>query len=125
MHCPYCKSHDCWRLQPLPWMRRIRPRFKNRRCSNCGHEFAVWMRVFSMKHRTGQKIVFLYLVLLAALVVLLAGDLYRWYARPNTSWLHRGYEAVCDLVAPQTATPVRRSSSSANPDAPPTGPSPY
>ena len=83
------------------------------------------MHVFCMRHRTGQKIVFLYLMLLAVLAILLAGDLYRWFARPNTSWLHRGYEAARNLVAPQTSAPARRSSSAANPDAPPTGPSPY
>ena len=106
-------------------MRRVRPRFKNRRCSNCGHEFAVWFRIFCMKHRTGQKIVFLYLILLAALVVLLAGDLYRCYARPETSWVHRGYVAVRDVVAPSAPTPARPARSAPNPDAPPPSPSPY
>ena len=101
-------------------MRRVRPRFKNRRCSNCGHEFAVWMRVFSMKHRTGQKIVFFYIVILAALVVLLATDLYRWYDLPDSSWLHRGYEAARDAL--QLPSPRRAPTT---PDAPPRGPTRY
>lgn len=83
------------------------------------------MRVFCMKHRTGQKIVFLYLVLLAVLVVLLAGDLYRCYTRPETSWIHRGYVAVRDVVAPSAPTPARPARSASNPDAPPSSPSPY
>lgn len=78
-----------------------------------------------MKHRTGQKIVFLYLVLLAALVVLLAGDLYRCYARPETSWIHRGYLAARNVIAPSAPTPAHPVRSAPNPDAPPPSPSPY
>ena len=116
MHCPYCQSKDIWRLQPLPWMMRVRPHFKNRRCSNCGHEFAVWMGVFSLKHKTGHKIAFLYLVLLAVLAVLAASDLYRWKTHPDTSCLRSGYNAVRALFESQLDRPARPA---ASPDAPP------
>ena len=122
MHCPYCKSKDIWRLQPLPWMTHVRPRFKNRRCSNCGHEFAVWMNVFCMKHRTGRKLVLLYFVILAALAVLFAADLYRWKARPSSSWLHLGYDAIRNVCELPTGHPRNTATKQ---DAPPPGMSPY
>ena len=108
MRCPYCKLSDIWRLQPYPWMRRIRPRFKNRRCSNCGQEFAVWCGV-PMKHTTGRKLAFLYVMLVVVLAILLCADLYRLYANPSKSWIHRGFEAVLNiksLVAPRSGQPT-------------------
>ena len=93
MRCPYCKSTDIWRLSPYPWMRRLRPRFKNRRCSSCGHEFAVWCG-FAMRHTTGRKVAFFYVVLMTLLTILLCVDLYRLRARPETSWIHKTVDYV-------------------------------
>lgn len=70
----------------------------------------------SMKHRTGSKLAFLYLMLLAALSVLLLSDIYCWYARPSSSWLHSGYVAVRDICQPLAG---RLRNTATNPDAPP------
>ena len=97
MHCPYCRSHDTWRLEPYPWMSRIRPRMRNRRCSNCGHEFAYWCHRFCLRHGFAKKIVFLYQSLLWLLVVCIAVDIYRWTTNPDTSVLHRLLLAIGSL----------------------------
>ncbi len=97
MRCPYCKSTEKWRLQPMPWMGRVRPRFKNRRCSNCGHEYAVWFGALAVKHSTGRRIVFLYLCLVSVVAILLLTDLYQLAVNPDASWIHRGIEAVRGL----------------------------
>ena len=104
MRCPYCKSSDIWRLQPYPWMRRLPPRFKNRRCSNCGHEFAVWCGI-PMKHGTGRKLAFLYVVLIVVCAILLCSDLYRLRTNPDKSWFLRGIDAIRNakgLVSPSS-----------------------
>ena len=80
----------------MPWMGRVRPRFKNRRCSNCGHEFAVWYGV-PMKHTAGKRIVFLCMMIWAFLAVLVGTDLFRLCVNPRTSWIHQGIEAVRGL----------------------------
>ena len=91
MHCPYCKSHDTWRLQPYPWMNRIHPRMRNRRCSVCGHEFALWFHRLCFRHKTAQRIVFLYQFLFWLLLVLLAVDLASLYYNPDASYLRRAF----------------------------------
>lgn len=97
MRCPYCKSSDTWRLQPYPWMNRIRPRMRNRRCSNCGHEFALWFHRFSFKHRTAHQIVFLYTVLWLLLVVCVFVDLYTMTVNPDDSVLLGLYHSALGL----------------------------
>ncbi len=115
MRCPYCHSSDIWKLQPMPWMGRVRPRFKNRRCSNCGHEFAVWYGV-SMKHAAGKRIVFLCMVVWAFLLVLVGTDLFRLCVNPRTSWIHQGIEVVRNLWARESSP--ERKAPAAVPDEP-------
>ena len=97
MRCPYCKSSDTWRLQPYPWMNRIRPRMRNRRCSNCGHEFALWFHRFTFRHRTAHNIVFAYLVLCFLLVVCVLVDLYTMTVDPDESVLLRLFHSLAAL----------------------------
>lgn len=78
-------------------MGRIRPRMRNRRCSNCGHEFAVWIGHSAFKHKTARRIVFLSTVAATIPAVLLCVDLYRLAANPGTSWIRRGADALAAL----------------------------
>jgi hypothetical protein len=78
-------------------MNRIRPRMRNRRCSNCGHEFALWFHRFSFKHRTAHQIVFLYTVLWLLLVVCVCVDLYTMTVNPDDSVLLGLYHSAIGL----------------------------
>ncbi len=54
---------------PSPrWMGRI-PRMRNRRCSDCGCEFARWLGFISLSQAAARRLVFFWLLLVSALGV--------------------------------------------------------
>lgn len=96
-------------------MGHIRPRMRNRRCSNCGHEFAVWIGHTTFKHSTAHRIVFLYIVVVAIAAILLCVDLYRLSTYPTSSWMHRGADAIRSLGHSSTvASPATNAASSSS-----------
>ena len=48
--CPYCRSREKWNMGRTRWMRWTPGHMRNWRCGRCGHEFAVWLRLFTMRH---------------------------------------------------------------------------
>lgn len=103
MRCPYCQSSDTWRLQPAPWMNHIHPRMSNRRCSVCGHEFALWFKCLSLKHRTAHNIVFLSHVLLCLLAVCVAVDIYQMSVDPLDSYILKAAATIGDFLVNKVA----------------------
>ena len=54
---------------PSPrWMGRI-PRMRNRRCSDCGSEFARWLGFLPLSHTAARRLVSFWLLLVSALCV--------------------------------------------------------
>jgi len=63
-------------------MKRI-PKMRNKRCSHCGREYALWLSCLAMSHRVARRLVRCWLltwgVLLATGVGLLVGFIVRWH----------------------------------------------
>lgn len=98
MRCPYCGSRSTWKIQPLSWMRHIRPRMRNRRCSDCGHEFALWYHRFTYRHSTAHSIIFIWNVVVWCLIILLLVDIYRMTIDPQSSILYILYSVLRNLI---------------------------
>ena len=64
-------------------MRRI-PKMKNRRCSNCGHEFALWLHGVPLRHSVAKKLaglwIFMWCAALSVAVGLLVGFVLQWHS---------------------------------------------
>ncbi len=68
-------------MRSYPWMRWL-PWLKNRRCSDCGREYARWFGVVALRHETARAMTFLWvgvwLVLGAVAIGLGAAWLVAW-----------------------------------------------
>ena len=62
MKCPYCNCTENWGMIRYPWMGRVVPKMRNRRCSACGREYARWLGCLSLSHDTARRLVFLSVV---------------------------------------------------------------
>ena len=75
----------------------------NRRCSVCGHEFALWFKCLSLKHSTAHNIVFLSHVLLCLLAICVAVDVYQMSVDPLDSYILKASAAVGDFLVNKVA----------------------
>ena len=70
-----------WPMPKYRWMKRV-PKMKNKRCSDCGREFALWLAFISMRHRTAKKVVGVWIFLWCAFGVtglgLFIGHVCQW-----------------------------------------------
>lgn len=64
-----------------PWMGGIRPKMRNRRCSGCGWEYAVWLGFLSMRHESARRVVFCCVVFWTAVAMLVITHVVSSYFR--------------------------------------------
>lgn len=79
-------------------MGHIHPRMRNRRCSNCGHEFCLWFHRYPFKYKRARMIVLLWNAAVWVAGILLVTDLYKLIANPSHSALYLLYQFLHSLI---------------------------
>ena len=50
IRCPYCRFAGRWNPGRPHWMKRTPGPMHNARCNRCGHEYAIWLGTFVLRH---------------------------------------------------------------------------
>ncbi len=78
-------------------MGKIWPPMRNRRCSNCGHEFALWCGM-TFKHTTARWMTFAFKTLAAVVVMLVLVDAITAVKNPDRSVMLAIFDWIESLV---------------------------